>query len=100
MNKISQSISWFIKLRHSKLRFVLWLVLLYELSKLLPMAFLMLFILLNQNLVRSIKDGFVVIMIGTEVLRFIKLRGESQIVVLFMILYAKLCNIMITEQVF
>ena len=43
MSELSKSISLFSRIRHSKVRYTLWPVRSYELTKFLPMAFLMLF---------------------------------------------------------
>jgi AAA family ATP:ADP antiporter len=84
----------------SELKNVLWPIENKELKKFLPMAFMMMCILFNYAVLRSIKDSLVVVNIGTEAISFLKLYIVLPSAIIAMIAYAKLCNVMDQKGVF
>ncbi|MCH9753935.1 MAG: hypothetical protein K0T99_03445, partial [Alphaproteobacteria bacterium] len=71
-----------------------------ELRQFLPMALMMLFTLFNYNVLRSMKDSLVVPGIGAEAISFIKLYCVVPVAVVFMIIYAKMTNVMTQQKIF
>ena len=83
-----------------KIRKIIWPIEKKEYAKVLPMAGMMLCILFNYAMLRSIKDGFVVVKIGAEAISFLKTYFVLPSSLLFMVLYTFLCDRMNSQKVF
>lgn len=88
------------KQEFGKWRSFLWPVHGYELKKLLPMFFMFFFISFNYTILRDTKDTLVVTASGAETIPFLKVWGVVPAAVIFMIIYAKLSNILSKEKLF
>lgn len=86
----------------SRLRKIFFPVYNYELKKVLPMAFIFFFILINYTLLRNVKDSLVVTApnSGAEVLSFLKLFCVTPAAILFIVIYTKASNIFSNEKLF
>jgi ATP:ADP antiporter, AAA family len=74
----------------------------FELKKLLPMFFLFFFINFNYTILRDTKDSLIVTAPGSgaEAIPFLKVWGVLPFAILFMIVYAKLSNILSKPRLF
>lgn len=71
-----------------------------ELKKFLPLALIMFCILFNYTLLRDTKDTIIVNSAGAGTISFLKLYCVTPAAVLFVILYAKLANMVSRENLF
>jgi len=83
-----------------KLRSFFWPVYTYELKKLLPMLMMFFFINFNYTILRDTKDTLVVTASGPETILFLKTWGVAPCAVIFLLLYAKLSNMLSRENLF
>lgn len=84
----------------SKWRAFFWPVHVFELKKLLPMFLMFFFISFNYTILRDTKDTLVVTSSGAETIPFLKVWGVVPAAVIFMVIYAKLSNILSKENLF
>jgi AAA family ATP:ADP antiporter len=83
-----------------RLRSIFWPVHSYELKKLLPMFLIFFCISFNYTVLRDTKDTLIVTSSGAETIPWLKVYGVLPAAVLFMIVYAKLSNILNKENLF
>lgn len=88
------------KQEFSGLRKVLWPIHNYELKKFLPLGFIMFGILFNYTLLRDTKDALVVNAAGAGIIPFLKFYCVTPAAIIFVMLYAKLCNVFNKETIF
>jgi len=81
-------------------RQLLWPIHNYELKKFLPLGLIMFGILFNYTLLRDTKDALVVNAAGAGIIPFLKFYCVTPAAVIFVILYAKLCNVFDKEKIF
>ncbi len=84
----------------SRYRKLFWPIHNHELKKFLPLGLIMFCILFNYTLLRDTKDTLVVNAAGAGLIPFLKLYCVTPAAVIFVIIYAKLCNILEKEKVF
>lgn len=83
-----------------KWRAFFWPVHGFELKKLLPMFLMFFFISFNYTILRDTKDTLIVTAAGAEAIPFLKTFGVVPAAILFMIIYAKLSNLLSKENLF
>lgn len=85
-----------------KWRSMLWPIHGFELKKLIPMLLLMFFINFNYTILRDTKDALIVTAPGSgaEAIPFLKVWGVLPVAILFMLIYAKLSNILSKTRLF
>lgn len=83
-----------------RLRSIFWPVHGYELKKLLPMFLIFFCISFNYTVLRDTKDTLIVTSSGAETIPWLKVYGVLPAAVLFMLVYAKLSNLLTKENLF
>jgi len=85
-----------------KWRSFFWPVHSFELKKLLPMFFLFFCINFNYTILRDTKDALIVTAPGSgaEAIPFLKVWGVLPVAILFMLIYAKLSNVLTKTRLF
>jgi ATP:ADP antiporter, AAA family len=83
-----------------KIRSVFWPVHAFELKKLLPMLIMAFCISFNYTVLRDTKDTLIVTSVSSEAIPFLKLWGVVPAAIVFMLIYAKLSNILSKETLF
>lgn len=81
-------------------RAALWPIHGEELKKFMPLAFIMFCLLFNYTILRDTKDTLVVNSAGAGAITFLKLYCVTPAAILFVLVYAKLTNLLSREAVF
>jgi AAA family ATP:ADP antiporter len=81
-------------------RAALWPIHGYELKKFLPLSFIMFCLLFNYTILRDTKDTLVVNSAGAGAITFLKLYCVTPAAILFVLIYAKLTNVLKRENIF